>query len=373
MDVFEFATPIKSKGREYMLTTKNIPATHKLIMTLQLAENIVNTQEIFYSINLSYEELSLKVKTWHEEKVKALQDLIRLSQETEKSSDLEVKYKLGLAFFNKGMLKEAILELKRALSMANEKASILNSLGLVLALDDRLSESIVILQQAKDLKPTYPDIHNNLGMAYLRVGNYPEAQASFEQALKLNPSYAQASFNLALTLVTQLAFKAEAKQNKSILSKIDQHMAMAIEFDKDFNNEPYRLAKKYLSDNQFAEAREALEEARNLLVWRKRNEDYYEFYLRLKYSEKGVTQKATEQYIAKIEEVLKKYPAYEDIHNDLGIAYLIQCKFLFNKAINEFNQALDINPKYEQAIRNIKLVENEGKGFILLIRAMLNK
>jgi hypothetical protein len=50
---------------------------------------------------------------------------------------------------------------------------------------------------------------------------------------------------------------------------------------------------------------------------------------------------------------------------------LIQSRELFNTALRHFRQACDIHPGYERAKTNLKLAENDGKGFLILLRAML--
>ena len=43
----------------------------------------------------------------------------------------------------------------------------------------------------------------------------------------------------------------------------------------------------------------------------------------------------------------------------------------FLQALSEFNKALEINPAFEKALKNKKLVENDGKEFLMLLRAIL--
>ena len=50
---------------------------------------------------------------------------------------------------------------------------------------------------------------------------------------------------------------------------------------------------------------------------------------------------------------------------------MIQGRNLLLRAKEEFKNALDINPKFEKADKNLKLVENDGRGFLILLRALL--
>ena len=60
-----------------------------------------------------------------------------------------------------------------------------------------------------------------------------------------------------------------------------------------------------------------------------------------------------------------------NIWNNLGVIHLIQCRNLFLQALGEFRKALEINPDFEKAQKNKVLVENDGKEFLILLRAIL--
>ena len=68
---------------------------------------------------------------------------------------------------------------------------------------------------------------------------------------------------------------------------------------------------------------------------------------------------------------LEQNQDYADIWNNLGVIHLIQCRNLFLQALTEFNRSLELNPGFDKAIKNKKLVENDGKEFLILLRAIL--
>ena len=72
-----------------------------------------------------------------------------------------------------------------------------------------------------------------------------------------------------------------------------------------------------------------------------------------------------------LDRAIESHPEYADLWNNLGIVHLIQCRNLFLQALNEFDHALEINPAFDKARKNKKLVENDGKEFLILLRAIL--
>lgn len=73
----------------------------------------------------------------------------------------------------------------------------------------------------------------------------------------------------------------------------------------------------------------------------------------------------------RLNEAIEKNNNYADLWNSLGIVHLIQCRNLFLQALSEFDKALELNPSFDKALKNKKLVENDGKEFLILLRAIL--
>lgn len=352
-----------------MVKTMNFESIRRIIVNLHDPERVVHTREIAYDPALADEQLMGLVRRSHEERVEGLKELIRISAKLALKPDVDSSHKLGMVLLHNGMVEEAVVELRRALELDPQSAPLLNHLGLAYLQGARFQDAEREFQRAVQLKPQYPDLHNNLGLAYLKSEKFAQAQAEFQEALKFHPNYAEAHFNLGLCLLSKAA--AESKFGEDSKGQMQEHLARAVDINPNFNNEYYKVAQNYAAKDQLQEARQALIEAKTSVTAQNGSELYQEFYLRLKYGEEGVDRRATERYIAKLEELLDKSPNFVDVRNDLGVAYLIQCRFLFNRAISEFKRALTINPNYAKAQKNLKLAENEGKGFLILLRAIL--
>ena len=89
------------------------------------------------------------------------------------------------------------------------------------------------------------------------------------------------------------------------------------------------------------------------------------------YGGKGLDNETIHRYEDRLKLALEENEYYADIWNNLGVIHLIQCRNLFLQALNDFRKALEINPDFEKAKKNQKLVENDGKEFLILLRAIL--
>lgn len=108
--------------------------------------------------------------------------------ETEARSRAKVYTELGFAYFNRGQMKVALDEARKAIITENRYGPAYNLLGLVyMELDeDKLAEEN--FRKALELERTDSDAHNNYGRFLCTRGRYDEGLAQFTEAMR-NPLY----------------------------------------------------------------------------------------------------------------------------------------------------------------------------------------
>jgi Tfp pilus assembly protein PilF len=369
LDNLSFTTPVQGQHGGYAVRTVFFESIQKILISIVENEKMLHTEENAVPPHLSEKELADYVKEAHDQRVASFVELFKISAKLELKPEAESNKKLGMVFLTHGMGREARAAFERALKVDPDNASLLKQLGLSELMENQTQEAKATLKKALELKPNYPDVHNALALALLQNQELDEAVAELNQALAIHPNYAEANLNLTIALLDLAELDKNMPADRQ--AEMTFHLSRAIEQNSAFNNEYLKVAKNYIDKKLLAEARQALEQCRAAGLAQRGAEVYHEFYLRLKYGEEGVDRKATEDYITRLEKILEAHPNYVDIHNDLGIAYLIQCRFLFNRAINEFKAAIAINDSFAPARKNLKLAENEGKGFLILLRAIL--
>ena len=62
---------------------------------------------------------------------------------------------------------------------------------------------------------------------------------------------------------------------------------------------------------------------------------------------------------------------FADFWNEMGVIHLIQCREYFRKALSGYENAIRINPKYEEALKSKELMSHGDKGLLILLRAIL--
>lgn len=120
--------------------------------------------------------------------------------------DPDIWNDLGVAYWRKGDLSEALDAFGKSLELDNNYPIAFNNTGSVylskfLESKDRgdLEKSIQNFQKAIELDPNYASAYNGLGAAFSQAGNPDEAIQSWERAVGIDPGLGFALYNLGLT------------------------------------------------------------------------------------------------------------------------------------------------------------------------------
>jgi tetratricopeptide (TPR) repeat protein len=109
---------------------------------------------------------------------------------------------LGEAFYEKGMLDEAIIHYRNALQIDPNQTLAHSALGLAWLETGRPDESVRHLLRALEINPNFADAHYNLGNTFMQTGQANEAIAHFNRAVEINPNDVEALNNMAWMLAT---------------------------------------------------------------------------------------------------------------------------------------------------------------------------
>ena len=218
-------------------------------------------------------------------------------------------------------------------------------------------EAIEVFNQGIEKNDQFADLHNNLGYAYFELGEYGKAVAKLNDALSINPDYAEAHFNLGQVLLKVLQEGIEDEQlpdPETSKKQALEHLMTAAELMPPKNLKHFDKIYEYIGDDQFAPAFDLLDAIKASSHERFKVDFENEFYLKFMFGGRGKDDEFILQYTNDLLEAIEEYPKYADLRNNLGIVYLIQCRNLFLKALDEFRQAIKINPSFKKAEKNLE-------------------
>jgi len=374
MAPIHFSDNIHSRGRDLHLQTNTVSDEIKIVSRLFDGGRVLTKEETGYDSSWPAEKLRKYVEVIHSEKLVSIEILYAVSSRVKSVRHPHSMNKLGRQFLKWNLLDEAIGEFKLALQYDSYFGELYLNLGDAYLRKGSYHSAIEVLEKGVQISSGFADMWLKLGIAHLKNGNYKRAIEAFQRSLKINNAYDEAHFNLALCLIELLS---NGRQCEGVPSKLEclklseEHLKHAVSMSKRFQN---AMVKEGITRFQKREMGRAL-----TILWKVSDElpkmvdlDIIDaFYLGFLYGERGRHSDIIQRYVERLEITTRKHPEYPDLHNDLGVAYMVQCQDLFNRAVHEFKRAAKINPKYKRAHNNLKLAENEGKGLLMLLRALL--
>jgi tetratricopeptide (TPR) repeat protein len=362
---------VRTKRGEYFLSTANNLYPNRITSSFFRNGALLFSHHQEYEANISSENLMARAREFHDSKREEIQALVELVDRLRETEHAETRNLLGQAFLAKGMYDEAIGEFEEAIALNSNASMFYNNLGSAFLASARYDSAIEALERAVEINPEYADYRNNLGVAYLKKRLCKKARAQFQHAIGINPNYAEAHFNMVLALVLNAATQEDPGLAVNYAERAIDILKKVKEIQLNYNDERVALGESYLNRNEPEKAYDTLAEAQRQIG--KPTDMFFiiDFYLRVIHDSKKLNSTFIWNYIRQLQEVLDKHPNRPDLYNHLGVAYVIMSKFVNHKAIQQFQKALQINPSFEGAVRNKRLVEYDHKGIQLLVDAII--
>ncbi|KPJ48774.1 hypothetical protein AMJ40_06905 [candidate division TA06 bacterium DG_26] len=371
MQKFSLEAKISLRKRKYHLRTSNNVFENKVLSSLFEGGEVIWSREISYNHGMEEEDVFELVKSIHEKEKAELESFMRICEKLANSDNGEAHNKLGLAFLKRKMYKEAIDEFMLAIDRDAKFPEAYSNLGMACVELGMHKEATEVFVKAIDLAPEYADLHNSLGKIYLRQKQCKNAIESFERAIELNPYYGEAHYNLALAYMVNALEKEEYEYATSLYERTMKELDTAVKINPSYESPQFQKAKELLAGGNIEEALVEFEPFGHSALTEQTFDLPLHFYLRFLYDEENLDEQSILDYVKTLERMLEKKPDFADLRNHLGVAYTILCRYINRKAVRQFQAALDTNPEYKNAARNLKLAENDSKGFHVLLKAIL--
>ncbi len=134
--------------------------------------------DLHFYLGATYDKLSR-----FEDLVKEMETAIQIS-----ANHADALNYLGYTFVEKGIrLDDAVVMIKRALTVRPDDGSFVDSLGWAFYKKGMIQDALTTLKRAVSLAPEDPVIHEHLGEVYLKANERDLAREAWIQALRLDP------------------------------------------------------------------------------------------------------------------------------------------------------------------------------------------
>ncbi len=367
---------VAAGGHRFHVQTTYSAGKQKFVSHVFERGRVIDQHELLCPGETNPQSLSPKLQQFHLEVMAEMELLFHIAERVRRTKHCPSYLRLGAFFLEKNLPEEALAVLRQAVELGPEMPEAHQGLGRAFLRQRDFVQAEEMFRRGLELAPEYPDLHHDLGLALLEQERLLEALSCFEAALRLNPRFSQTHLLLALTLLLTLQGpqplqdhppppSTRLKRAQDLLEALippgapPQHSLKIQEAHAALARKDHVEAIIHLQN-----AREETSAAPDKILEN-------EFYLKFMFGGKSRDEAYIQTYAGRLLAAAQDFPEYPDLHNHLGIAYLIQSRNLFLRALEEFRQAVKINPEYKRAERNLKLTENDSKSFVYLLRAML--
>jgi len=367
---FRLNSRLATPEKEYLVQTISDLNKNRVLSSVFSEGELVDTQEESVEHGIGSDELLKRVKEAHEEKTQELEYLISMYDDVTRGENAEQMVYLGQALFYKNMYVEALKLFRRASELKPEYHQAWIHVGMVCFKLSEWQKACEAFSKAAELAPEFADYRNRLGESYLALDSCKRAVIEFEEAIKLNVYYGEAYLNLALAYILNAIrredfklFSTQGEKTDEMLRKAEMIMPEAV--DQDFLEGRKFLEKGDLekSFQKFLGVREKTKE--------RRLQKFSNSYLKFMLGSNQVNERLLTRRIKNLKDAIATNPHFADLHHELAVAYTLLGSFIHNKAVEEYGKALAINPRFVRAKKNMKLAENEIKGFDVLLKAIM--
>jgi tetratricopeptide (TPR) repeat protein len=285
-------------------------------------------------------------------------------------------FNLGAAFSEHKRDEEAIPHYLRSLEIKPDLAEPHINLGQALQRQGKIEEAAEHYRAALELEPDLPEAYNNMGSILAKQGKTEEAIQYYRKALKIRPHYASAHFGLANELVEKgdiergirhyyqaLAVKPEYADVHNNLGgiflksgeteKAIKHYMDALQLNPGLVEAYSNLGVALMQEGRIEAAIDQFQKALQLNPAFTTAENNLNRALAIR--------KQLEMEISRINGVLKDNPENFVLHFQLGNLYLRKGEL--SRAIEYYNRALELNPRFVPALNNLALVTAANKEY----------
>ncbi len=371
-----FSHMVRAGKRKLQIQTAFVEDERKARASIFDNGHLVDTREWPLDDSIEPEQVETEVKQLHDLVASDLDLLFCVMDKVISSKNTDSMFKLGTLFLEKGFFDEAVETFNALLTLEPDYENGHFYLGQAFFLFGDTDQALYQLQQAIHLSPNYPDVHLLLGEVFRKINDPLQAIKCCEKALVLHPDYLRAHLFLGLVLAeSALHYPTHSELPPPIerLRESKQHLLYAL------SQVPEQRKQHLETGIECLDIRERLEEGiREIemalgptITNHKSLVADSEFYLKFMFSDLDRNHRTLENYIKILEKAVTQHPDYADLQQSLGTAHLMRGWHSFARAVEAYREAVRINPGYKKAQKNLKLLENDGRGFLILLRAIL--
>jgi len=240
-----------------------------------------------------------------------------------KLSQADSNNNIGLALFNEGDVRGAVLQFQTAVRIDPGHGRALSNLGVMQLLQGDHTEALITMRNAARLDPRSAPVRNNLGYALCRTRTVNDGLREFREAVLLDPGFFEPYYNLGKVYL-----------DEKVLEVAERNLTRAYQINPNSWELMAAIGVMRMDQEQWPQAIQLLEKADKLAPEQP-----------LILTNLATCIALDGDYI-RAQDILQKAVEYDElnsaVHNQLGWVYLLQENV--SMCGNEMSAAIHLNP-----------------------------
>ncbi len=356
MESYKLDSKIFEDNKEYLIQTVNDSKEGVIITSFFVNGELLDSRILPHSENLAENDILNLVKSTHGDKKTELERLLKSFKEVIADGKPEMMYHLGTALFYRRMYPQASQLFQATVKQRRDYHEAYFFLAQSELASGRIDAAVKAGIKAVELRPQFADYRNLLGEIYLAAGSCKRAVMELEEAIKLNIYYADAYFNLAIAYILNAVNREDFEMYPDLAGRTADTLKKAILINPNYKTSAYDEAVAALASGQLKRActlLKAVREEKKEILRQEKSTHSNRF---LMHADGFVSNDIGEQ-IERLEKEINKNPGYIDLYNELAVCYLYQARSDWQKGIDRFKHALEINSELSKTRRSLDLAE----------------
>lgn len=381
MKSIAFHSKIHLDTREFNVHTGSVPEKQVVVSEIFEKGRFITSQQLPFPTrepdNTSSEIKYLKsiASEFHKDMIDEVNLLFNIHEKIRPLKKYQAHFKLGLLFYYRNILSEAIENFEQAIQLQDHFVSTYVQLGKCYLKKGQYQDAVEIFEKGLQIESNFPDLLNGMGVALTFANDYEKASQILQETIKKKPDFDEANFNLGVVLFLS-TLEGSAETEKAIVpSRVIRYIKILNNLDRYIESHwknSFELTLQKISDGNLEEILDSLRNIQLKLITHIKIDVLIEsFYLKFMYSGRELDFKELDSYENRIRRLAPKRQNFADYWNEMGIIHIIQCRHLFLQSVREIEQAVALNENYREASNNLALIKNVKKGFLILLRAIL--
>lgn len=355
---------IKVGEKTYYIETSLLSAQREILTKVTREGKIILVRRMEIHEEIGKGEIFETLKNFHESVVNEIKTWLNLKEKV-KDEPLDVYINLAEKMLKMGLLENAKEILEDKLKINENYAPLNFVLGKIYFNLKDYEKSSLFFERAIQERE-YPNYLLWTARVYRFKKEYTRSVSYLKRAIDKNPSYAEAHFEMGFCLLELVLNSGTTVPFKTIILSFKSAEIL----DPRFKNEKFKEALNLLEKGEIIEAKKLLDEFFDILKPHDVNEILEEFTILSKYADKQNLKLIIDDYILKLKEIREEHPEYADVRFNLALAIFFKIKTLLEEAQIELENALSINPDYENAKKVLELLKNETEGYALFLKTI---